>query len=474
MRRSLAIFTITLIFAALSITFQNCAKKFTTKSDLSSITAGTGIGGLNFQIESDYSAQAILVSPTPTNPQNVTMTAATNSDVPELAAPFYSGSYLMIVPGQTLFLKIQYPASFSFSGNSLFFSNNYNGVAQAKASFNGVSNYLYQLEYYRSGSNSVSPGTYSWQLQVNANSSGALVAQSNVINAKLAPLCIVNYDQMTHAQSDSFTISVSDMSTENGNASTGNSIGKFLVVPVSPSGAFTKQIVVSADGTSGSLNAALLNRGANSFRLIAETAGGDVICGSTQQSVTVTAAASPSPTPILECSSGVSQTCTIANGTGTKTCSSAGSFGSCQNITCNSGYAINADKTSCGKISGPDSPKLYGANNILRAGEKLISANGQYTLVMQNDCNLVLYHILSDNSQVATFSTNTAGASYGCYATLQTDANFAMYTATKGYVWSALHKSTSYQNAAVVLQDDGRLVIFSDGANQVGIIWSSN
>jgi hypothetical protein len=75
------------------------------------------------------------------------------------------------------------------------------------------------------------------------------------------------------------------------------------------------------------------------------------------------------------------------------------------------------------------------ALNILTAGSVLFGnqtqylSNSGYYLVMQPDCNLVMYQgsTLATSNQV--WQTNTTGQGSDCYVIMQTDANFVLYNA---------------------------------------------
>ena len=66
------------------------------------------------------------------------------------------------------------------------------------------------------------------------------------------------------------------------------------------------------------------------------------------------------------------------------------------------------------------------SKSVLNEGEFLFPGdsleNGNWSLVMQQDCNLVLY-----NNTVHSWSTKTQGLGFECYAFMQKDANFVVY-----------------------------------------------
>ncbi len=108
----------------------------------------------------------------------------------------------------------------------------------------------------------------------------------------------------------------------------------------------------------------------------------------------------------------------------------------------------------------------------LNINDKLVSANGRYTLIMQTDGNLVLYH---DSIAVSTayWATNTWGlpdTKRPAYAAMQSDAHFVLYDANKVVRWASGTWGPGYVAPYIVLQDDGNLVIYHAGTRPV---WAS-
>lgn len=94
-------------------------------------------------------------------------------------------------------------------------------------------------------------------------------------------------------------------------------------------------------------------------------------------------------------------------------------------------------------------------------GQTLSSSNGQVTLSMQSDCNLVMY-----SNGRSTWSTNTAGHQ-NCMAAFQTDGNFVVYS-NGAPIWSS--RTNAYGGARMLLQNDGNLVIYSGSTP----VWQTN
>ncbi len=96
----------------------------------------------------------------------------------------------------------------------------------------------------------------------------------------------------------------------------------------------------------------------------------------------------------------------------------------------------------------------------LGTGQSLTSANGAYTLTLQDDGNLVL-----TDAGTAVWSTKTNGKG-AVRATVQDDGNFVLYNGSDEGVWST---KTSGAGARLVLQDDRNVVVYvGDNAE-----WSS-
>ncbi|AWV35185.1 lectin [Paenibacillus odorifer] len=100
----------------------------------------------------------------------------------------------------------------------------------------------------------------------------------------------------------------------------------------------------------------------------------------------------------------------------------------------------------------------------LDKGQSIQSSNGLYTLILQQDGNLVIY-----SQGKAIWASNTAGRAVS-QAIMQTDGNFVIY----GYpnaVWAT--GTNGWNNAYIVMQDDGNLVVYgfkaawASGTNRV-------
>jgi len=110
---------------------------------------------------------------------------------------------------------------------------------------------------------------------------------------------------------------------------------------------------------------------------------------------------------------------------------------------------------------------IYGCllkNQGIVAGRSLESPNGQYTLSMQTDGNLVLYN----NQHVAVWSSGTAGNPNVAEVLMQTDGNLVVYTTSSVALWNS--KTSGNPGAYLRVQNNGTLVVYS--ANNVPL-WTS-
>jgi hypothetical protein len=97
----------------------------------------------------------------------------------------------------------------------------------------------------------------------------------------------------------------------------------------------------------------------------------------------------------------------------------------------------------------------------LNVGESITSNNGQYTLILQLDGNLVLYKA----GGKALWATGTNGKA-ASFATQQKDGNFVLY-GSSGALWAL--GTHGHQGTTLVVQDDGNLVIYG----QNGALWAT-
>lgn len=94
--------------------------------------------------------------------------------------------------------------------------------------------------------------------------------------------------------------------------------------------------------------------------------------------------------------------------------------------------------------------------------EDYISASfDNFQLVMQRDCNLVLY-----NGPIPLWASGTNGRGAACSAVMQNDGNFVVYTTNRLPVWASWTQGNP--GAWLHMQDDGNAVIYTKRA-----LWAS-
>ncbi len=99
----------------------------------------------------------------------------------------------------------------------------------------------------------------------------------------------------------------------------------------------------------------------------------------------------------------------------------------------------------------------------LTAGKQYDSCDGRYTLAMQTDGNLVLYH----NGVGALWATGTNGKS-GYNMVMQGDGNFVLYDTKNHPLWAS--GTNGHGGATLAVQEDGNLVVYAPGGHP---LWAS-
>jgi len=99
----------------------------------------------------------------------------------------------------------------------------------------------------------------------------------------------------------------------------------------------------------------------------------------------------------------------------------------------------------------------------LVAGQSYASCDGRFSLAMQTDGNLVLYH----NGAGALWATHSDGTD-GFAAVMQGDGNFVLYGKHSNALWDS--KTPGHGGATLVVQDDGNLVVYSGSTP----LWNSH
>jgi hypothetical protein len=106
---------------------------------------------------------------------------------------------------------------------------------------------------------------------------------------------------------------------------------------------------------------------------------------------------------------------------------------------------------------------LYPGQSLYQ-GDYLVSANGDYTLFMQHDGNLVLY----DYYGTPIWATNTCCNSAINRVTMQSDGNLVLYDVSNNYHWASW--TQNYPNGYLWVTNWGVLYIIQGGV----VRWSSS
>ena len=118
--------------------------------------------------------------------------------------------------------------------------------------------------------------------------------------------------------------------------------------------------------------------------------------------------------------------------------------------------------------------------STLDEGQYLVTPNGQYTMDMQNDCNLVIYKASGGSAWASDTDVSQAGEGKnpltpgldysGCYLTMQADGNLVMYgpnlPSGSQAIWASGTSGTP--GAISLLQEDGYLQVWA--SNQVTLL----
>lgn len=104
-------------------------------------------------------------------------------------------------------------------------------------------------------------------------------------------------------------------------------------------------------------------------------------------------------------------------------------------------------------------------NECLFQGQSLISTNGCFKLIMQEDGNLVIYRE-SDGRSLWTTRTARTCTNRAC---MQGDGNFVTYDCHNRATWSS--RTTRNEGSSIVMQNDGNLVMYA--WNSPRLVWST-
>jgi GH25 family lysozyme M1 (1,4-beta-N-acetylmuramidase) len=111
-------------------------------------------------------------------------------------------------------------------------------------------------------------------------------------------------------------------------------------------------------------------------------------------------------------------------------------------------------------VTAPSSSSTLSAGATLASGRSIKSSNGQFTLNMQTDGNLVL----SGNGHLLWFSKT--GGNAGARLTMQADGNLVIYTKANKAIW---YTSTTGAGSKLVVQSNGDLQLVST----YGVVFST-
>jgi surface antigen len=121
-----------------------------------------------------------------------------------------------------------------------------------------------------------------------------------------------------------------------------------------------------------------------------------------------------------------------------------------------------ADAACSCSSTNPDLGSILHDGQYLHAGQYLRSPDGQYSLYLQTDGNLVEYNAAGVPLWDPPPPNQVVGHP-GDWAVLQTDGNFVVYPASGSALWASY--TTNSPGDYLALQDDGNLVIYSAGGS---------
>ncbi|MFH7243031.1 MAG: hypothetical protein ACHWZW_09300 [Spirulina sp.] len=122
-------------------------------------------------------------------------------------------------------------------------------------------------------------------------------------------------------------------------------------------------------------------------------------------------------------------------------------------------------------------PLLSYGDPDLENGSYLKSENGRFTLIMQDDSNLVIYEdgnrpVWASGSQIIADAEGRPIFGQGPFeARMQSDGNFVVYNESNRPIWETNTDGRGQGPYELVLQDDRNLVIYD---SQRTVIWASN
>ena len=124
---------------------------------------------------------------------------------------------------------------------------------------------------------------------------------------------------------------------------------------------------------------------------------------------------------------------------------------------------VQTSPTACGGLPPAPEPEpeppagecdsVLAPNEALYENQAISSCNGLYTLVMQDDGNVVLY----DTMGTALWNSQTAGRP-GHAVVMQSDGNFVLYDAASVPLWNT--GTHGHPGAALRVEEDGNVIVW--------------
>jgi hypothetical protein len=102
------------------------------------------------------------------------------------------------------------------------------------------------------------------------------------------------------------------------------------------------------------------------------------------------------------------------------------------------------------------------SGQTLKVNERLVSSNGQYTLILQTDGNLVIYCLASGKPM---WASNTYGKG-AADLTLQPDGNLVIHNTNGTVIW----KTATKDSTLLIMGDNGKLNLYTPNGT---VVWSS-
>lgn len=99
---------------------------------------------------------------------------------------------------------------------------------------------------------------------------------------------------------------------------------------------------------------------------------------------------------------------------------------------------------------------------ILKEGEKLVSENSEYTFIVQDDGNVVLY----DRNNKPLWASNTQNVAVK-ELIMQDDGNLVLYRHDNVAAWAS--GTNGKPGSSMIVQDDGNVVLYHPNA-----VWATN